>query len=67
MIEFEPDELAWQACQETCPDEPIDIECPPNQPGDECQNNCDCVGSLNGGRCAENPVCDNICDLRCVS
>ncbi len=34
---------------------------------DECQTDCDCIGSENGGRCLEDPVCGNICSLRCLN
>ena len=34
---------------------------------DECQTDCDCVGSPNGGRCRDDALCGNICDLRCLN
>ena len=41
-------------------------ECPDGNQ-DECQDNCDCVGTPGGARCREDDLCGNRCDLNCLN
>lgn len=69
-----PDGMLGGGTPMPCPCGEGELECrelgPDGQPRpgvDECQNDCDCVGSPNGGRCREDPICGNICDMRCLN